>query len=39
VVNLSAEPYPLPDHTSVLPASGPVEGGALAPDQAVWLEV
>ncbi|MCF1598042.1 glycoside hydrolase family 13 protein [Streptomyces muensis] len=39
VVNLSAEPYPLPAHTSVLLASGPVEGGTLAPDQAVWLTV
>ncbi|MGJ5894150.1 glycoside hydrolase family 13 protein [Streptomyces niveiscabiei] len=39
VVNLSGEPYALPEHTGVLLASGPVEGDALAPDQAVWLAV
>ncbi|NUP22981.1 MAG: glycoside hydrolase family 13 protein [Streptomyces sp.] len=39
VVNLSAEACALPDHTAVLLASGPVEGGMLAPDQAVWLAV
>ncbi|MCZ4610695.1 glycoside hydrolase family 13 protein [Streptomyces sp. Lzd4kr] len=39
VLNLSTEPYPLPDHTAVLLTSGPVEGGALAPDQAAWLSV
>ncbi|WP_406198799.1 glycoside hydrolase family 13 protein [Streptomyces sp. NBC_01017] len=39
VVNLSAEPCPLPDHTSVLLASGPLEGAVLAPDQAAWLTV
>ncbi|MEI5520452.1 glycoside hydrolase family 13 protein [Streptomyces brasiliscabiei] len=37
VVNLSTEPYRLPDHTSVLLSSGPVEDGVLAPDQAIWL--
>ncbi|WP_371580494.1 glycoside hydrolase family 13 protein [Streptomyces sp. NBC_01314] len=37
VVNISAEAHPLPEHTSVLLSSGPVEGGLLAPDQAVWL--
>ncbi|KUM80068.1 glycoside hydrolase family 13 protein [Streptomyces curacoi] len=37
VVNLSAEPYPLPGHTDVLLASGSVEAGVLAPDEAVWL--
>ena len=36
-VNLSTEPYPLPEHTSVLLAGGPVEDGRLAPDQAAWL--
>ncbi|MEU1271622.1 glycoside hydrolase family 13 protein [Streptomyces sp. NPDC005799] len=36
-VNLSAEPCPLPEHSSVLLASGPVEDGVLGPDQAVWL--
>ncbi|WP_433452433.1 glycoside hydrolase family 13 protein [Streptomyces sp. CA-142005] len=39
VVNLSTEPYPLPDHTAVLLTSGPVENGHLAPDQAAWLTV
>ncbi|MGW5608952.1 glycoside hydrolase family 13 protein [Streptomyces sp. NPDC003753] len=39
VVNLSSEAYRLPDHTSVLLASGPVEDGLLAPDQAAWLAV
>ncbi|MFF4211142.1 glycoside hydrolase family 13 protein [Streptomyces sp. NPDC001796] len=39
VVNLSSEAYRLPDHTSVLLTSGPVEDGLLAPDQAAWLAV
>ncbi|MER5216643.1 glycoside hydrolase family 13 protein [Streptomyces sp. NPDC002838] len=39
VVNLSAEAHPLPEHTSLLLSSGPVEGGLLAPDHAVWLAV
>jgi alpha-glucosidase len=39
VVNLSSEPYRLPEHTSVLLASGPVPDGLLAPDHAVWLTV
>ncbi|MEU7489125.1 glycoside hydrolase family 13 protein [Streptomyces sp. NPDC042319] len=37
LVNLSAEPYPLPEHEEVLLASGPLADGRLAPDQAVWL--
>jgi alpha-glucosidase len=37
VVNLSAEPYPLPEHASILLSSGPVEDDLLAPDQAAWL--
>jgi alpha-glucosidase len=37
VVNLSSDPYRLPVHESVLLASGPVDGGLLAPDQAAWL--
>ncbi|MEU5343744.1 glycoside hydrolase family 13 protein [Streptomyces sp. NPDC020766] len=37
VVNLSAEPYRLPEHNSVLLTSGPVENNRLAPDQAAWL--
>ncbi|MBD3006391.1 glycoside hydrolase family 13 protein [Streptomyces sp. 5-10] len=37
VVNLSTEPYRLPDHTSILLASGPVTSGLLAPHQAAWL--
>ncbi|MFE9023376.1 glycoside hydrolase family 13 protein [Streptomyces sp. NPDC007808] len=39
VVNLSPEPYRLPGHSDVLLTSGPVEDGALAPDQAAWLAV
>ncbi|MFI8236685.1 glycoside hydrolase family 13 protein [Streptomyces sp. NPDC085866] len=37
VVNLASTPYRLPDHTSILLASGTVEDGLLAPDEAVWL--
>ncbi|MBZ4014842.1 glycoside hydrolase family 13 protein [Streptomyces purpurogeneiscleroticus] len=37
VVNLSAEPYTLPEHREVLLASGPLSDGRLAPDQAAWL--
>ncbi|MGW7291895.1 glycoside hydrolase family 13 protein [Streptomyces xiamenensis] len=39
VLNLSATPYPLPGHSSVLLASASVEDGVLATDQAVWLEL
>lgn len=39
VVNLSAETHPLPEHTSLLLSSGPVEDGLLAPDHAAWLAV
>ncbi|GGX79904.1 glycoside hydrolase family 13 protein [Streptomyces anandii] len=39
LVNLSAEPYPLPGHGSVLLSSGSVKDGLLAPDEAVWLSV
>ncbi|MFJ7291157.1 glycoside hydrolase family 13 protein [Streptomyces collinus] len=39
VVNLSGAPYELPAHTALLLAGGPVEGGVLEPDQAVWLAV
>jgi alpha-glucosidase len=38
-VNLSGAPYALPAHREVLLASGPVEGGALPDDTAVWLAV
>ncbi|TPQ15516.1 glycoside hydrolase family 13 protein [Streptomyces sporangiiformans] len=38
VVNLSTETYRLPDHTTILLVSGPVEDGLLEPDQAVWLK-
>lgn len=34
---LSGGPVPLPEHTEVLIAGGPVEGGALPPDTAVRL--
>ncbi|MFF6877347.1 glycoside hydrolase family 13 protein [Streptomyces sp. NPDC012474] len=37
VVNLSGAPYELPAHTELLLAGGPVGGGGLEPDQAVWL--
>jgi alpha-glucosidase len=37
VVNLGREPVRLPPHESVELASGPVEGGELPPDTAVWL--
>ncbi|WP_216589603.1 hypothetical protein [Streptomyces brasiliscabiei] len=39
VVNLSTEPYQLPDHTRVLLSSGPVEDHRPAPDQAARLAV
>jgi len=38
VLNLSDEAYRLPDRTTVLLASGPVEDGLLEPDHAVWLK-
>ncbi|MEJ2870043.1 alpha-amylase family glycosyl hydrolase [Actinomycetospora sp. OC33-EN08] len=37
VVNLSADPVDLPDHDGVLLASGPLDGGRLPADTAVWL--
>jgi alpha-glucosidase len=37
VVNLGAEPVPLPEHRQVCLASGPVDGGLLPSDTAVWL--
>ncbi|MXM62527.1 DUF3459 domain-containing protein [Streptomyces sp. HUCO-GS316] len=37
VINLSTEPYELPEHDAILLTSGPVEDGLLAPDQAAWL--
>ena len=36
-VNFGPEPAPLPAHREILLASGPVEGGVLPPDTAVWL--
>jgi alpha-glucosidase len=38
-VNFSAAPYALPAHRDVLLASGPIEGGVLPQDTAVWLAV
>ena len=35
--NLGPVPVPLPAHREVLLASGPVAGGSLPPDTAVWL--
>ncbi|WP_260479019.1 glycoside hydrolase family 13 protein [Kibdelosporangium aridum] len=37
MVNLSAEPVPLPRHESIILASGPLQGDQLPPDTAVWL--
>jgi glycosidase len=37
VINLSAEPARLPEHSGVLLATGPLDGGLLPPDGAVWL--
>jgi alpha-glucosidase len=37
VVNLGAEPVPLPEHQRICLASGPVDGGLLPADTAVWL--
>jgi alpha-glucosidase len=37
VVNLAAEPAPLPPHNEVILASGPLDGPLLPPDTAVWL--
>ena len=37
VLNLSDAPVVLPPHDRVLLASGPMSGGTLAPDTAVWL--
>ena len=37
VVNISAEPAPLPAHDAVLLTSGPLEQGLLPPDTAAWL--
>jgi alpha-glucosidase len=37
MVNLSGGPVPLPEHRELLIASGPVYGGALPTDTAVWL--
>jgi alpha-glucosidase len=37
VANLSAAPVGLPPHTSVLLASGPLDGGLLPPDTTAWL--
>ncbi|MGH3301792.1 MAG: DUF3459 domain-containing protein, partial [Streptosporangiaceae bacterium] len=36
-VNLSPRAAPLPDHAGLLLASGPLDGGLLPPDCAVWL--
>ncbi|QGK70059.1 DUF3459 domain-containing protein [Allosaccharopolyspora coralli] len=37
VVNLSAEPYALPEHSEILHQSGPLDRAALPPETAVWL--
>ncbi len=37
VVNLSSAPCPLPEHAALLLSSGPMDGGLLPTDCAVWL--
>jgi alpha-glucosidase len=37
MANLSPAPVGLPEHAVVLLASGPLPGGKLPPDTAVWL--
>ena len=37
VVNLSAEPVPLPPHDELVLASGPLDGPLLPADTAAWL--
>lgn len=37
VVNLAAEPVPLPPHDELVLASGPLDGSLLPPDTAAWL--
>ncbi len=37
VANLSTTPVPLPEHTEILLASGPLGGGLLPPDTTAWL--
>ena len=39
VANLSAAPVPLPPHTGILLASGPIDDGLLPPDTTVWLRI
>ncbi|GJF35110.1 alpha-glucosidase [Kitasatospora sp. NE20-6] len=39
VVNTGADPVPLPEHTEVLLASGPLDGPLLPGDTAVWLSL
>ncbi|WP_338785162.1 DUF3459 domain-containing protein [Streptomyces sp. DG1A-41] len=38
VLNLSDETYRLPDHTTILLASGPMADRLLEPDHVVWLK-
>ena len=37
IVNLGAEPVPLPPHKQVVLSSGPLDGPLLPPDTAAWL--
>ncbi|MET7396581.1 glycoside hydrolase family 13 protein [Dactylosporangium sp. NPDC005572] len=39
IVNLAAHPVALPPHAAVLLASGPLDGGLLPGDTAVWLRL
>ncbi|MEV6941419.1 DUF3459 domain-containing protein [Streptomyces sp. NPDC051172] len=38
VVNLSTKTFQLPDHTTILLASGPFQDSRLEPDHAVWTK-
>ncbi len=39
MANLSGVPVSLPDRAEVLLASGPLDGGMLPADTAVWLRI
>jgi alpha-glucosidase len=39
VANTGPEPVPLPGHTEVVLASGPLDDGTVPPDTAAWLRL